>query len=159
MTVSLRMCPARGLWAIAMPVRTGMGAKRARPLWCPLRGHRPRGWPSQRRDTQPPKQQEALCNAGPWTSHQHATRSGAVSVNARLNTEHKNTSRDKIWNSGQYTNLFLSPVLTGLALPGDVMWLRNYNHICFSCGVFTQDILYFLIFLDITSWIWCRGTM
>lgn len=67
-----------------MPVLMGMGVRRARPPCCPLRRHQLRGWLSQRADTQPPKQQEALCREGLWTSHQHATRSGAVPVHTVL---------------------------------------------------------------------------
>lgn len=74
------MCPAQGLWAIAMSVLMGMWARRAKTRWCLLRGHQPQDWLSLRGDAQPPKQQEALWSAGPWTSHQHATRSGTVTL-------------------------------------------------------------------------------
>lgn len=77
MTVSLRMCRPRELWATAMSVL--MEVRRVRPHWCPLREHLPLDSLSQGTDTQPPKQQEALCSADQWTTHQHA-RSGAVAI-------------------------------------------------------------------------------
>lgn len=97
MTVYLRMCPARGLWATVTPVQMGMEVRRARPLCCPQRPHQPRGWLYQRRDTPPPKHQGALWRADLCTSHQHAKRSGTVCTDGLLhNLKHMRSQREPV---------------------------------------------------------------